>query len=500
MRTQLRLLTAAVAFSLAGKTQAVAPLEFRLTFDQAAFDRPFSGRVYVMLSARDPGGLPNGPNWFRPEPFFARDVTNWNPGEPLALGADSLAFPKPLGELTKGDYYVLAVMDRDLGDTSFAASSGNVYAKAVRKTLDAATSGPVDLKLDQVYRPRPFRETETVKLVEVESERLTKFAGRPIRMRAGVVLPPSFAKEPTRKYPVVYSIPGFSGTHTGALTAGRTRAWDIDGIEFVYVVLDPSCRLGHHVFADSANNGPRGEALVRELIPFIEKTYRCIGEPGARFVTGGSSGGWSSLWLQVTYPDVFGGTWSLAPDPVDFRDFQRIDLTVPRANYFYDPNGQLRALSRPVRGTTIDFKSFSAMESVMGRGGQLESFEAVFSPRGPDGKPLRLWDRKTGAIDSAVAKTWESYDIRLKLERNWATLGPKLAGKLHVYTGDVDTFYLDGAARLLQKSLRDLGSDAVVEMFPGKDHGTIGAATRDRVRKEMASAYRRWAGEAAKTP
>jgi hypothetical protein len=133
----------------------------------------------------------------------------------------------------------------------------------------------------------------------------------------------------------------------------------------------------------------------------------------------------------------------------------------------------------------------------MGHGGQLESFEAVFSPRGIDGKPRRLWDRATGAIDADVAKAWEPYDIRLKLERNWATLAPKLAGKLHVYTGDIDTFYLDGAARLLQKSLRDLESDAVVEMFPGLDHGTIGLAVRERIRKEMAAAYQKWVRETA---
>lgn len=492
MHDRTRVLFCLMSIAVVGTHVAASPLEFRLTFDPAAHNQPFTGRVYVMLSSGDPGGLPNGPNWFRPEPFFARDVTEWKPGESLSVGGDALSFPKPLAEIAKGDYYVVAVLDRDLGGMSFAASPGNVYAKAVRKTLDPASSGTVELKLDKVYEGRKFQETNSVKLVDIESELLTKFAGRPMRMKAGVVLPPSFAKEPNRKFPVVYSIPGFSGNHFGAIALGGGRATDIDGVEFVYVVLDPSCRLGHHVFADSANNGPRGAALVNELIPHIEKTYRCIGEPGARFVTGGSSGGWSSLWLQVTYPDVFGGTWSLAPDPVDFRDYQRVDLTKPGVNYFFEPSGELRALSRPARGTTLYFKSFSAMEAVMGRGGQLESFEAVFSPRGPDGKPRRLWDRTTGAIDPAVAKSWEPYDIRLKLERNWTELGPKLAGKLHVYTGDVDTFYLDGAARLLQKSLRGLGSDAAVEMYPDKDHGTIGMATRERVRKEMAAAYRRW--------
>src|SRR5207253_3663414 len=176
----------------------------------------------------------------------------------------------------------------------------------------------------------------------------------------------------------IYNIPGFGGNHFGAV---RTRPWEQDNIEAIYVVLDPSCRWGHHVFADSANNGPCGEALIKELIPHIEKTYRAHAEPGARLVTGGSSGGWSSLWLQVAYPDFFGGCWSIAPDPVDFRDFQRVDLTTPGGNLFYESENKLRPLSRARAGQPMYFKTFSQMESIMGHGGQLQSFEAVFGPR-----------------------------------------------------------------------------------------------------------------------
>jgi S-formylglutathione hydrolase FrmB len=261
----------------------------------------------------------------------------------------------------------------------------------------------------------------------------------------------------------------------------------------LYVVLDPSCRLGHHVFADSANNGPYGRALIEELIPHIENKYRAVGAAGARFVTGHSSGGWSSLWLQTTYPDQFGGVWSTAPDPVDFRDFQRIDLTRTGANMFTDERGERRPIARRNKKPVLFYKGFSDMEVVMGHGGQLASFEAVFSPRGTDGKPRLLWDRSTGAVDAEVAKSWERYDIRLTLERNWKTLGAKLGGKLHVYMGEEDTFYLEGAAKLLRESLKTLGSDAVVELFPGKNHGTLmDKAMRERIAREMAAAYRRW--------
>src|SRR5439155_5547633 len=337
--------------------------------------------------------------------------------------------------------------------------------------VDPSASGPVKLVIDHLYPQRKFEESERVKLLDIESPLLSKFHGKPVRLSAGVILPKSFAKEPVKRYPIIYEIPGFGGNHHMAQGRAKQDVTDVAGTEMIWVVLDPSCRLGHHVFADSANNGPYGRTLCEELMPNIEKSYRGLGVPAARFVTGHSSGGWSSLWLQVTYPDFFGGTWSTAPDSVDFRDFQRVNIYRDKS-LFTDESGKPRPLARRGGKVLLHYKPFSDMEHVMGRGGQLGSFEAVFSPRGPDGKPLRLWDRATGDIKPAVAKTWEAYDIRLLLERNWQTLGPKLAGKLHVYMGAEDTFYLEGATILLKESLVKLGSDAVVEVFPGRDHGT----------------------------
>src|SRR5262249_37747890 len=154
----------------------------------------------------------------------------------------------------------------------------------------------------------------------------------------------------------------------------------------------PDCRTGHHVFADSDNNGPYGKALTEELIPHIEQTFRALGKPSARLLTGHSSGGWSSLWLQMTHPDFFGGVWSTPPDPVDFRDFQRVNI-YQDANIFTDADGQPRPLARRNGKVIMHYQPFSDMEVVMGRGGQLQSFEAVFSPRGADSKPKPLWDR-----------------------------------------------------------------------------------------------------------
>jgi len=468
------------------------PLEFHLTFDRSVRAEPFTGRVYVMLSQSPVTALPGGPNWFKPEPFFALDVKDWKPGETRILGSDALACPLPLAKLARGTWSVQAVMDLDRGARSFSHGDGNLHSKPLRQELDPVASGPVKVVLDQMYREARFKETERVKLVEIESKLLSAFHGKPMKMRAGVVLPKSFAKDADRRYPVIYEIPGFGGTHTMAHGAAARNATEVAGVEMLYVMLDPSCRLGHHVFADSDNNGPCGKALVEELIPHIERTYRGLGTPQARFVTGHSSGGWSSLWLQVAYPDFFGGCWSTAPDSVDFRDFQKVNIYEEGISIFTDEKGAQRPLARRGDTLVLFYKPFSDMEVVMGRGGQLFSFEAVFSPKGPDGKPRPLWDRVSGKVDAEVAQTWQRYDIRLLLERNWKTLGPKLAGKVHVYMGGKDTFYLDGATVLLKQSLTKFGSNAVVEIFPDRHHGNlIDAALRRRMAEQMAEQFRK---------
>jgi hypothetical protein len=487
MSVVLLCLLLSVASIRAGEAK---PLEFHVTFDRSVSDQPFTGRVFVLLSKNRIADLAAGPNWFAPEPMFAVDVKGWKPGEPLAVTDKALGHPMKLSALPAAEYDVQAVMDFNRGGQGYSASEGNAYGKAIRLKLDPKTSGPVKLTVDRVYHEKPFKESERVKLAEVESKLLSKFHGRPVHLRAGVILPKSFADNPDRRYPVVYEIPGFGGNHFFAHQ--MTNRTDVDGTEFLYVVLDPRCTWGHHVFADSANNGPWGQALCEELIPYIERTFRGIGTPGTRFVTGHSSGGWSSLWLQVRYPDFFGGVWSTAPDPVDFRDFQKINLYKPGTNMFIDDQGDKRLVARPTGGRKLLYQSFSDMEEVMGHGGQLQSFEAVFGGRGPDGRPRRLWDRLTGEINPEVAKSWEQYDIRLILEKNWPALATKLRGKIHVYMGAEDTFYLEGATQLLKESLSRLGSDAVVEIFPGKNHGSLMTPElRRRIAREMAEQFRK---------
>ncbi len=467
---------------------------FRITWQGGPFKSRLSGRLYVMMTGEKGRGEPRmGPNWFRPEPAFARDFTDWNGETPLVLDDKSDGFPGSLKELKPGTYQIQAVVRINRDTHKIGDGMGNLYGPVVTAEIDPKRSTTIPLVVDNAAIGRPFAETPRVKLVETPSPLLSAFYKRPITHRAAVILPQGVEKGGQGpKRPTLYIIPGFGGDHTMAFGfVGNPRLRY--GTELIRVVLDPDCGTGHHVFADSANNGPRGRALVEEFIPYIEKTFPAVADPRARLLNGHSSGGWSSLWLQVSRPDFFGGVWSTAPDPVDFRDFQRINVYASGENMFRDRAGERRPIARMGGKAVLFYEPFSRIDDVIGWGGQLGSFEAVFSPRGADGRPRKLWDRTTGAIDPDTAKSWEPYDIRLVLERNWPTLGPKLKGKLHVITGSVDTFYLEGAVELLKASLAKLGSDAVVEIVPDRDHGTLLDATlAKRLDAEMTAAVREW--------
>src|SRR5262245_7278053 len=257
---------AVVALAPAARAE---PLEFHVTFTPAVSDKPFTGRVYVMLRRADTSALPTGISWGNPEPTFAIDVKDWRPGETRVLGRDALGHPTPLAKLPRATYSAFAVMDFDRGVRQFSTAEGNGHSRGQRFELDPETTGPVKFVIDQVYHARPFAESERVKRVDIASKLLTQFHGRPTRMRAAVALPASFASDPQKRYPVVYSIPGFGG---GANASAAST--DVAGVEMLYVGLDANCRWGHHVFADSDNNGPVGRALCEELIPHIERTYR----------------------------------------------------------------------------------------------------------------------------------------------------------------------------------------------------------------------------------
>jgi S-formylglutathione hydrolase FrmB len=330
----------------------------------------------------------------------------------------------------------------------------------------------VKLRINQTLPPLHLLDTDDLKYVRLRSDVLSTFYGRYVHLYAAVALPPAYPRDKVRRFPTLYLVPGFGGTIRDEGYVRMMRGLlDQAGFDAVVVYLDADCPTGHHVFADSANNGPWGTALVTELIPYLEQRFRLIVGTDARYVSGASSGGWSSLWLQITYPETFGGVWSMSPDPVDFSAFQTINIYDPNENFLTDAGGRPRPVTRPMTfGKTLILRDFCRMEEVLGRGGQFQSFDAVFSPRGSDGQPLPLWDRRTGRVDPQVAEAWKKYDIRLILEAGWKSLGPRLRGKLHLYCGDEDDFFLERAFAKLCDTLKRLGSDAYMEVVPGGGH------------------------------
>lgn len=464
------LITLAAATALAGS----APPKITLTLSERACKTTYTGRVFVMFSTSPRGSPIDGPSWFGTQPFYAVDVTNWKPGAELEIDPQrALGYPMKLSDLPAGDYRVQAAIDLNGWSHEVVGAPGNAISEITTYKHATDAPGEIRLTLDQTVPPLKLTDTEDVRIVAMRSKLLSDFHKRDVTLHAAVGLPDSYGDEPDRRYPTLYVIPGFGGTIRHASMARMTRMLGSSaGLECVVVYLDPDCPTGHSVFADSANNGPFGAALTQELIPHLEKEYRLIAEPTARYLNGHSSGGWSSLWLQVAYPDFFGGTWSTSPDPVDFSAFQTIDIYDSSQNFYVMPDGTPRPISRG-RGSRggLTCRGFCDMEAVVGRGGQMYSFCAVFGPRGEDGKPVTLWDWQSGALNPKVAEYWKRYDIRLILERDWATLGPKLKGKLHLWCGDKDDFYLDGAFLKLRDTLKQLGSDAYVEVVPGAGHG-----------------------------
>ncbi len=462
---------------LAANAVAQTPLRFQITVAPEIADKPVSGRLLVFMSQSAPEGKLLEPDPFEPSKVWveAVEVHDVAPGKPLEV-APTLAFPKPFAQAPPGDYRFMALLDVNHNYSyKTHADGGDLHSEVIeQKGFDPASPGAVALTLNQRVPPQEFKETATEKLISMQSRALTKFWGRPMYVEAVVLLPPSYAKAATRRYPTVYVIHGFEADHLESARSGGaiTRAMASgEAPEMIWVFLNGECSLGHHEFADSVNDGPWGEALTREFIPYLEKKFRMDGVPPGRLLTGHSSGGWSSLWLEINYPNIFGGTWSTSPDPEDFRSFTDIDL-LRGDNFYYDASGKERNLVRFRGKQNMSMKQFVELEQVLGDyGGQIESFEAVFSPRGEDGRPMQVFDRATGKLYPEVVKAWEErYDIDSYLRRNWKPLGPKLKGKIHLWVGTADNFHLEDSARLLEQTLKDLGAGAKVTYLEGRDH------------------------------
>jgi len=461
-----------------------------------------SGRILVFAHKVDPGDKPSDSvdtTEFAPSDtaIAAREVGSLQPGATATVDGEADTFPAAFSSLPAGTYRFQAVLDRNHTYNYGGRGAGDIVSPVVEATLP----GPVppmtlnkvlpEKSLDDILAGLPadraamYRDALTkVQAVDFISPALSAFWGRPTHIRGWVALPPGY-KPGGARFPTVYSTGGFgSNLVYMQLSASQmtTMMAKGDAPPMIWVFLDESSPTGTHEFADSVNNGPWGQALTTEFIPWIEKQYAMDAVPSSRFLTGHSSGGWATLWLQVRYPTVFGGSWPTSPDPSDFHDFTGPDLYAANANVYRDAKGNAYPLFRDHAKVIATFEQFAKMEAVLGPyGGQMASFDWVFSPKGADGRPLQMFDRSTGKVDADVVAYWhDHYDIAHIVARDWATLKPDLDGKIHLYVGTADTFYLDGAAHKLDAVFQGLGAHEDFTFLPNKTHMDLFTVGNDR--------------------
>jgi hypothetical protein len=479
--------------------------------------------------------ISDGPNT---QLVFGIDVDGLAPGREAVFDASVLGYPlASQRDVPPGRYRVQALLNRyetfhrgdgqvvklppDRGEgQQWNRKPGNLYSTPRWVTLDPRRAGVVRLVLDQEIPPIPDPpETRYVRHERIQSRLLTEFWGRPIYLGAHVLLPEGFDTHPQARYPLVidhghfpWTIDGWRETPPDTTVApdyserfrlhGYNRIqdaaawqlfrdWTAPGFPRVLMIeiQHPTPYYDDSYAVNSANNGPYGDAIMRELIPYIERKYRGIGQGWARFTYGGSTGGWEAMAAQVFYPDDFNGAWIACPDPIDFRAYTVVNIYEDTNAYY--ATAPWKATPRPgqrdwLGHVTTTLEQTNLRELVLGShgrsGDQWDIWQAVYSPAGPDGYPAPIWDKRTGTIDRSVAAYWrEHYDLGWILRRDWATLGPKLRGKLHIYVGDMDTYYLNDAVYLVEEFLRSATNppaDAEVDYGDRAEHCWNGDHTR----------------------
>jgi hypothetical protein len=483
---------------------ASSSLRFEVTVAEGLIDKPLNGRLFIIASP-SPQPEPRtsiGNTGQNAPPMFARDVNNFSAASTGVIDHSAAAFPiDSLAALPAREYYIQALFDSNI-DLKSVNAPGNLYSKVLKANLDPRQAGVIKIELtEKVPAEELPQETESIKYVKLKSELLSKFHGRPIYLRAGIILPRDFAREGSRKYPLRVHIGGYGSRFTGVQRMLQSpdfkSAWSADdGPRMLVVQLDGDGPFGDSYQVNSDNNGPYGDALTQELIPHIEQKFRGIGEPYARVLDGGSTGGWVSLALQIFYPDFFNGTWSYCPDGVDFRGFQLINIYEDR-NAYLNRHGFEKPSARDLNGDVrFTIRHECQMENVMGAGDswamsgqQWGAWNAAYGPRGSDGRPKPLWNPRTGEIDKSVVEHWKRYDLRLHLQQNWQSLAPRLKGKVHLWVGEADDYFLNNAVYMLDDFLGKASPSIEAKIFygAGKGHCWLGLSQRQMI-DEMAAA------------
>ena len=499
-------------FSPTSEAASGKSLEFALSIPaERSGGQPLDGRMLLLLST-DPSAEPRMQIGLSPNTqlIFGVDVDSLPPGQIVTVDEQAYGYPlRSLHDVKPGEYFVQAVfhryetfhrsdghtvklpMDRGEGQ-HWNIAPGNFYSRPAKIMIGPGTPRTL-LTLDQEIPPiAPPADTKYIRHIKIKSEVLSKFWGRPMYIGADVLVPQGFDEHPQARYPLIvfhdHFVPDFDGFRPEPPDpnlkpdyserfhiSGYNRIEQAEAHKFYQQWTGPNfprvliVKLAHaNPFYDdsyavnSANVGPYGDAIENELIPAIEKQFRGLGQGWARFTYGGSTGGWEALAVQTFYPDHYNGAFVACPDPVDFRAFTVIDLYNDKNAYYRE--GAHRKMMQPgmrdylghILVTAQEANQYELALGTRGRSGeQFDIWQAVYSPVGDDGYPKPIFDKETGDIDHSVAAYWkERYDLRNILERDWATLGPKLQGKIHVYCGSADSYFLNNAVYLLEDFLK----------------------------------------------
>ncbi len=471
-----------VALPAAQEARPQAGLQVRFSFTEAVSKAPLDGRIIIGFH-KDTTKPINNPDLFDPQPTFAWDVRDWKPGESIVLdGSRAVSWKGGLDSLD-GWYGVQAVFKNPKA-RSVEAKGNAATARNVVYIEKGKMCRPLDFLFNRLSPGRkPFKETEFIKEVNFPSELLTRFFGEPASIQAAVILPPSYFKESARLYPSVYVLGGWGASPYDLLApeAYQQKRYGTSGFgeEKVFIFLDLECRSGYHVFCDSEIEGPREQTFFKELVPFIEKSYRVDKDPRTRFLMGQSTGGWASLWLLVSRPDQFGGAYAGSTDPADFTEFTGTNIYEKGANMYFDALGKTKYFGFKEPLSSLSIQDFVGLDRIAGWGEQMYSFDATFSPKDGNGRPRPLFDWDTGKVDPEVASAWARYDLSKVVAGLDKAKRVLLQNKIHVFVEEDDPFGLNRPAKGFQKALAKRGISADIRFLPGDSHSTW----NDEIRK-----------------
>ncbi|MEK6782791.1 MAG: hypothetical protein AABY93_13910 [Bacteroidota bacterium] len=486
---------------------------FSISFTKEMSEQAQDGRLLLLVSANDKAEprfqINDG---LETQLVFGVDVDGMKPGQDILIDQSAFGFPlQSLRNVPSGEYFIQALINRyetyslktghtvklppDQGEgQQWHSKPGNFYSKPQKITLNASKREIIKVVMDQKIPPIAGpKDTPYVKHIKVQSKLLSEFYGKPMYVGAHVLLPEGYDEHPQAHYPLMIYHGHFPSDFGGFSTeppdpkmdtSDYSARFDIYGYNkiqkreaynfykqwtgknfprfLVVEIQHPTPYYDDSYAVNSASMGPWGDAIMKELLPEIENKFRGIGEGWARFTYGGSTGGWEALAVQMFYPDDFNGCFAACPDPIDFRAYCLVDIYKDTNAFWYD--SQFKKLPRPahrnylgqIQNTMQETNHYELALGTHSRSGQQwDIWEAVYSPQGEDGYPKRIFNKETGEIDKSVAAYWkENYDLRYILERDWKTLGPKLEGKIHIYCGDMDNYYLNNAVYLMEDFLK----------------------------------------------